>query len=91
MRSDGVVVSPTLLDDDLNLAERVEDLAIEKFIPEAGIDAFAVSILLGRARFDEGCLGANSCNPVPDLLSNELRAVAPAEGRLGEPPRRQCA
>ena len=74
VRSDGVVVSPPLLDDDLSLPERVEDLAIEKFIPEAGIEAFAVSILPGGTRFYEGCLGANSCNPAPDLLSNELGA-----------------
>jgi hypothetical protein len=53
VRSDGVVVSPPLLDDDLSLPERLEDLAIEKFIPEAGIEAFAVSTLPGRARFDD--------------------------------------
>ena len=56
VRPDGVVVSPPLLDDDLSLAERVEDLAIEKFIPEAGIEAFAVSILPGGTRFDDAAL-----------------------------------
>ena len=36
VRSDGIVVSPPLLDDELSLLERVENLAVEKLILEAG-------------------------------------------------------
>ena len=41
--SDGVVVPAPLLNDDLRLPERVEDLAVKEFIPEAGIEALTVS------------------------------------------------
>ena len=34
--SNGVVVPPPLLDDDLRLLQAVEDLPVEQFIPEAG-------------------------------------------------------
>jgi hypothetical protein len=38
------VFSP-FFDDDLRLFQGVEDLAIKQLVPEAGIQAFAVSIL----------------------------------------------
>ena len=40
----GVVVFPSLLDQDLSLAQAVEDLAIEQFIPHPPIEAFTVSV-----------------------------------------------
>jgi len=36
MWSDGVVVAPPLLDDDLHLLQAAEDLPIPKFTPETG-------------------------------------------------------
>jgi len=42
-----VVVFSPFFDDDLRLFQVVEDLAIKQFVPEAGIEAFAVSILPG--------------------------------------------
>ena len=50
--SDRVVVFPPLFDDDLCLLQGVEDLPIQKFAPEAGIEGLAVSILPGTARLD---------------------------------------
>ena len=47
MGSDGVVVSPPLFDDDLSLFEGIEDLPIQQFVPEAGIEGLAVSVLPG--------------------------------------------
>jgi hypothetical protein len=44
MRALGVVVFPPVFDDDLGFAKRVEDLAIQQFVPEAGVEAFAVSV-----------------------------------------------
>ena len=47
MGSLGVVVSPPLFDDDLSLFEGIEDLPIEQFVPEAGIEGLAVAVLPG--------------------------------------------
>jgi hypothetical protein len=41
MRPDHVVVSSPTLDDDLGLVQRVEDLAIEKLVAQARIEALA--------------------------------------------------
>ena len=40
--SDGVVVSPPLFDDDLCLFQDVEDLPIQWFVPEAGIEGLSI-------------------------------------------------
>ena len=40
-----VVVFPPLFNQDLRLAKAVEDLAIEQFVAEPGIEALAVSVL----------------------------------------------
>ena len=42
--SDGVVVSPPLFDDDLCFPEGIEDLPVEQFIPEAGIETLTISV-----------------------------------------------
>ena len=47
MRSDGIVVAAPTLDDDLGFPQRVEDLAIEQFVPQAGIEALDVTVLPG--------------------------------------------
>ena len=47
--SDVVVVSPPVFDDDLSLLQGIEDLPIKQFIPEAGIEGLAVSVLPRRA------------------------------------------
>ena len=46
--SDGVVVPPPLFDDDLSLLQGIEDLPIQQFVPEAGIEGLAVSVLSRR-------------------------------------------
>ena len=45
VRPDGIVMLAPLLDQDLGIAERTEDLAVEQLIPEAGVAAFDVAIL----------------------------------------------
>jgi hypothetical protein len=45
MRANRVVVTSPALDDDLGFAQRVEDLAVEQFIAQAGIKAFNKAIL----------------------------------------------
>ena len=63
--SDGVVVFPPLFDDDLSLFEGIEDLPIEQFVPEAGIEGFAVSVVPRRAGFNVGGFDTDSMNPCP--------------------------
>ena len=43
----GVVVTTPLFDDDLGFLEGVEDLSVEQFVSEPGIEAFYVSVLPG--------------------------------------------
>ncbi len=38
MGPDGIVMTAPALDDNLRLAESVEDLAVEQLVPEPGID-----------------------------------------------------
>ena len=73
--SDGVVVFPPLFGDDLCLLQGVEDLPTQKFIPEAGIQGLAVSILPGTARLDVSCFCSHRLDPVPDGLGHELRSI----------------
>ena len=73
--SDGVVVSPPLFDDDLSLFEGIEDLPIQQFVPEAGIEGLAVSVLPGRAGFNVSGFGPHRLDPVPDGLGHELRSI----------------
>ena len=44
MLADGIVVAPPLFDDDSGFFERVEDLSIEKFVAEPGVEAFAIAV-----------------------------------------------
>lgn len=57
MRPDGIVMPAPALDDDLRLAESVEDLAVEQLVPEPGIEALDIAILPRAAWSDVGGLG----------------------------------
>lgn len=70
----GVMLPPTL-DDDPGLGKAAEDLAIEEFVAELGVEALAIAILLRRARLDEGRPGPDNGDPVPDGDGDELRAI----------------
>ncbi len=43
MWPDGVVMAPPFFDDDPGLFQGVEDLIVEEYVPEAGVEAFAVA------------------------------------------------
>src|SRR3954470_14115116 len=79
MRSDSVVVTAPALDDDLGLAKGVEDLAVEQFVPQPGIEALDIAVLPRAARSDVGGLGSNRRDPLLDGLGDELRAVVGAD------------
>ena len=54
MGPDRVVVASPALDDDLGLAQSVEDLAVEQLIAKAGVEALDVAVLPGAAPLDCG-------------------------------------
>lgn len=64
-----------MFDQDLGFAQGVEQLTIQQFIPEPGIEAFAVSILPGGSWLDVSCLGADGGDPIPHLQSNKFRPI----------------
>ena len=47
MWSDGVVVDAPLFDDDLCLLQGVKDLAIQEFVSQSGVEAFAIPVFVG--------------------------------------------
>src|SRR5215203_4500613 len=59
-----VVVPSPALDDDLGLPQGVEDLAIEKLVPQPRIERLDVPVLPRRARSDVGGLGADRRDPL---------------------------
>src|ERR1044072_914389 len=75
MRAHRVVVPSPALDDDLCLAQRVEDLAIEQLVTQPGIERLDVAVLPRRARGDVGRLGADARDPGLDRLGHELGSV----------------
>ena len=79
MGSDRVVVASPALDDDLGLAQTVEDLAVEQLVAKAGVEAFNVAVLPGAASLDVSGLGADSCDPLLHGLGDELRSVVGAD------------
>src|SRR5215204_3513330 len=79
MRPDGIVMTAPALDDDLRLAESVEDLAVEQLVPEPGIKALDIAILPRASWSDVGGLGPDRRDPLLDGLGDELRAVVGAD------------
>ena len=55
-------MSPTF-DNELGLLEGVEDLAVEKFVPELRVEALAISVLPRTTRHDVGGPGSDRCDP----------------------------
>src|SRR5258708_15714931 len=77
--ADRVVVESPRVDDDLGLAQSVENLAVEQLIAKAGIEALDVAVLPGAAPLDVGGLGTDSRDPVLHRLGDELRSVVGAD------------
>ena len=75
MGPDRVVVASPALDDDLGLAQSVEDLAVEQLIAKAGVEALDVAVLPRATPLDVGGLGTDSCDPFPHGLGDELGSV----------------
>ena len=77
MRPDRVVVASPALDDDLGLAQSVEDLAVEQLIAKAGVEALDVAVLLGPRRSEaraaeNGFAAKSSVNKSANSVSTTL-------------------
>src|SRR5207237_8193459 len=70
-----VVVTSPALNDDLGLAQTVEDLAVEQLIAKAGVEALDIAVLPRTASLDVSGLAADSCDPFLHGLGDELRSV----------------
>ena len=68
-------MAPPAFYDDLGLAQRVEDFAIEQFVAQARVEAFDVAVLLRAAWCDVGGLCTNRCDPLLYCLGDELRPI----------------
>ena len=75
MRPDRVLVPSPALDDDLALAQSVEDLAVEQLIAKVGVETLDVAVLPRAALLDVGGLGADSRDPFLHGLGDEFRSV----------------
>ena len=79
MRPHCVVMPAPALNDDLSLTERVENLPVQQFVSEPGVEALDVSVLPRAARRDVSRLRSNSGDPVLHSFGDELRAIARRE------------
>ena len=75
MRTHGVEVPPPTFDDDLRLRERIEDLAVEKFVAQPGIERLDEAVLPGASGRDIGGLGADRIDLVLHGLGDEFGPV----------------
>jgi hypothetical protein len=78
VESDRVVVLPPTLDEHLRLLQRVEDLAVQQFVPELAVEGLVVAVLPWTARLDEQRLHADPRKPVANDFGCELRTVVTA-------------
>jgi hypothetical protein len=70
----GSVASPAL-DDDLGLAQSVEDLAVEQLIAKTSVEALDVAVLPRAAPLDVSGFGTDSRDPFLHGPGDELRSV----------------
>ena len=66
---------PPFLDQDLSFTQVIEYVSIEKLVSHPTIEAITLSLLTWVSRFDVDRLSADGCNPVPDSLSDQFKAV----------------
>lgn len=65
-------------DDDLGFAQRVEDLAVEQLVAQAGVKALDEPVLPWAARRDVSGLCSDRTDPFLDCIGEEFRAVVRA-------------
>src|SRR5208282_6662790 len=70
-----VVFHAPPLRQNLRFLQRVKDLAIQELIAQLSIETFTVPVFPWTSRFDIQRPGAHFPQPLPQLLSNELRPI----------------
>ena len=75
MRANRVVMPSPAFDDDLCFAQRVEDLAVEQLVAQAGIGAFDEAVLPRAAGGDVGRLRADRGDPLLHRLGDKFRPI----------------
>jgi hypothetical protein len=79
MRPRCIVVDPPCFDHDACLGERVEYLAIQKFVAQLRTEALAVTVLPWTAGLDESRFRTDGIDPVPDGFRDKFRAMTQSE------------
>jgi len=79
MRAHGVVLDQPLVDDVLNLQDRVVDLVPEQLALHRAVEAFGVPVLPGAGLGDEHATNALLAQPVQQRVGDELAAVVGAD------------
>ena len=74
-----VVEADPVGDDDPSFGERIELLAVEALVTEAGVKGFDVAVLPGRAGVDVKRADASVGQAVPDSTGDKLGAVVGAD------------
>ena len=72
-------MAPPAFDHHLGLAQRVEDLALQQLVAQAGVEALHASVLPRAAGRDAGGSRAHGADPGLDPLGHELGAVVRAD------------
>src|SRR5579875_1274630 len=80
VRPNCVVVDAPAFGQHAQFLQRVENLSIQKLIPELRVERLAIAVFPWRARFDIQCLRARVDQPLTQVFGYELGAVAPREG-----------
>jgi len=91
VRTHRVVVAAPVFDHDLCLLRSVEDFAVEEFVTQFAVEALAIAVLPWTARLDVSSPGSNGCDPIPERLGDELRAVVRTYMRRDAPRDEQLA
>jgi len=69
--------------DRVDLAQSVEDFAVEQLVAQASVEALDVAVLPGAASLDVGGLGTDNRDPFLHCLGEELRSVVgPGRARI---------
>jgi len=64
MRSDGVVVTPPFLNDDLSLQQGIKDLPVQKLVAHLSVERFNIAVLPRTSWLDEQRLDLKAFHPV---------------------------
>ena len=72
-------MSPPAFDQDLGFLQRVEELSVQKLIPELPIERLHVTVLPGTPRLDGERLHTELAKPVPHRRRRKLRTVVRAD------------